>query len=67
MNIDEIFFHCSKAFLRSDLWDPETWNPTKVASRPVIAKELENTESTLEELQLYYGEQYRKGLYGGSG
>ena len=67
VNIDEIFFHCSKAFLRSDLWDPETWNPTKVASRPVIAKELENTESTLEELQLYYGEQYRKGLYGGSG
>lgn len=23
--IDEVFFHCSKAFLRSEAWDPSTW------------------------------------------
>ena len=67
VSIDEIFFHCSKAFLRSDLWDPKTWNPTQVPSRPRIAQSLENTEATLEELEVYYGEQYRKGLYGDSG
>ena len=67
VNIDEIFFHCSKAFLRSDLWDPKTWDPTQVPSRPCIARTLENTEATLEELEVYYGEQYRKGLYGESG
>lgn len=64
VTIDEIFFHCSKAFLRSSLWESDTWNPTRVPSRPCIAKELENSEATLEELEFYYGEQYRKGLYG---
>ena len=63
VNIDEIFFHCSKAFLRSDLWDPKTWDPTQVPSRPCIAKTLENKEATVEELEVYYGEQYRKSLY----
>ena len=63
VNIDEIFFHCSKAFLRSDLWDAKTWDPTHVPSRPCIARTLENTEATVEELEVYYGEQYRKGLY----
>ena len=64
VEIDEVFFHCSKAFLRSELWDPETWNADSVPSRPCIAKALENTEASLEELEAYYGEQYRKGLYG---
>jgi PPOX class probable FMN-dependent enzyme len=25
VEVDECFFHCSKAFLRSQLWKPETW------------------------------------------
>jgi uncharacterized protein len=24
---DQVFIHCAKAFRRSRLWDPETWNP----------------------------------------
>ena len=27
VEIDEVFHHCQKAFLRSRLWDPETWDP----------------------------------------
>ena len=27
VEIDDIFFHCAKAFLRSGLWKPETWEP----------------------------------------
>ena len=64
VSIDEVYFHCSKAFLRSSLWEPETWDPTRVSSRPYIAKELEDTGATLEELEVYCGEQYRRGLYG---
>lgn len=67
VEIDEIFFHCSKAFLRSDLWKIESWDSEKVPSRPQIAKALENTGSSLEELEVYYGEQYKKGLYGEQG
>src|SRR6201985_3641997 len=25
VHVDEVFSHCSKAFLRSALWDPSTW------------------------------------------
>jgi PPOX class probable FMN-dependent enzyme len=25
IEIDQIFFHCAKAFMRSQLWEPETW------------------------------------------
>ena len=64
VTIDEIFFHCSKAFLRSALWESKTWDPTRVPSRPCIAKEFENSKATIDELEVYYGEQYRKGLYG---
>ena len=32
VEIDDIFFHCAKAFLRSGLWKPETWDPE--AQRP---------------------------------
>ena len=24
---DQVFIHCAKAFRRSRLWDPESWNP----------------------------------------
>ena len=63
VQIEEVFFHCSKAFLRSGLWESESWNPVSVPSRPCIAKVVENKDATMEELEVYYGEQYRKGLY----
>jgi predicted pyridoxine 5'-phosphate oxidase superfamily flavin-nucleotide-binding protein len=25
VQIDEVFFHCAKAFIRSQLWKPEEW------------------------------------------
>jgi predicted pyridoxine 5'-phosphate oxidase superfamily flavin-nucleotide-binding protein len=65
VEIDEVFSHCAKAFLRSGLWDPETWEPdAKVPRRAVIAHTTEQTGMSLEELDAYYGEQYTKGLYG---
>jgi PPOX class probable FMN-dependent enzyme len=27
ISVEEVFFHCAKAFLRSDAWKPQTWNP----------------------------------------
>ena len=64
VEIDEVFHHCQKAFLRSRLWEPEAWEPDKrVPRRAVIAQELEPSGKTLEELDEYYGPQYREGLY----
>ena len=63
VDIDEVFHHCSKAFLRSELWRPETWDAERVAPRPVIAQTLEPSELTLEELTAYYGPAYAAKLY----
>jgi PPOX class probable FMN-dependent enzyme len=63
VDIDEIFHHCSKAFLRSALWKPETWDNGSVPSRAQIAKALERPEDSLDKLEEYYGPSYAERLY----
>jgi PPOX class probable FMN-dependent enzyme len=63
VDIEEVFYHCSKAFLRSKLWNPESWDPDTVPSRAAISKALERKDQSLAELEDYYGERYSKGLY----
>ena len=66
VDIEEIFFHCAKAFLRSGLWKPETWDPeAAVPKRAVVAKEVEGDQRSDAELEEYYRpENYGRGLYG---
>jgi PPOX class probable FMN-dependent enzyme len=63
IDVEEVFFHCAKAFLRSDAWDPSTWNPTAVPSVAQIAKAI-RYDWTQAELDGRYSEQnMRKVLY----
>lgn len=61
--VEQVFFHCAKAFLRSELWEPASWEPEAVPSRPEIAHALERSDQTLEEVAAYYGDAYRTQLY----
>lgn len=63
VQVQEIFFHCSKAFMRSSLWDPTSWTPDAVPSRSRIAHALERPDRTLAELEHYYGPSYADKLY----
>jgi uncharacterized protein len=64
IDVEEVFFHCAKAFLRSDAWNPESWNPTAVPSVAQIAKALTKTDVSEDELDKYYSEDnLRKVLY----
>jgi len=63
VEIEELFFHCAKAFLRSGLWEPETWQPDVVPSRARIAHQQERAGEELADIERYYGEQYTAGLY----
>jgi len=63
VEIESVFFHCGKAFLRSQLWDPTTWQPDALPSRARIAHAQEAAATPLAELERYYGEQYAAGLY----
>ena len=63
IDVDEVFFHCAKAFLRSDAWKPETWDPTAVPSVAKLAKAFKPDLSD-EQLDEYYREDnLRKLLY----
>ena len=63
VEIEEIFHHCSKAFLRSKVWKPETWSPDAVPSRAKIAKALDRQGDDLAELENYYGPSYEEKIY----
>jgi uncharacterized protein len=63
VDVQEVFFHCSKAFLRSELWQPQTWDPEALPSRARIARSLERPDDSLETLEEYYGPRYADGLY----
>jgi len=63
VDIDEVFFHCSKAFLRSQAWEPESWQPTAVSRRAVIANRLERPDEPVEALDEYYGPSYAEKIY----
>ncbi len=61
--VEEVFFHCSRAFLRADAWEPHTWNPTALPSVAQMAHAARSGLS-LAELEGYYDEDnMRKILY----
>jgi len=53
--VEEVFFHCAKAFLRSDAWKPDTWKPEALPSVAQMAQAL-RTNMSLAELERYYSE-----------
>jgi PPOX class probable FMN-dependent enzyme len=64
VEIETIFFHCGKAFLRSQLWKPDSWQPDALPSHACIVKEVQPTTETLAELETYYSpENYDVKLY----
>ncbi|MFE6965230.1 MSMEG_1061 family FMN-dependent PPOX-type flavoprotein [Agromyces sp. NPDC057679] len=64
VDIDEVFFHCSKAFLRAQAWRPETWAPDAAPRRAVISKAVERQGDSLEALDAHYGPSYAENIYG---
>lgn len=63
VHVEEVFFHCAKAFLRSRLWDTGSWAPDAAPSRARIAQVLERPDETIEALDAYYGPSYAEKLY----
>jgi len=63
VEIEQVFHHCGKAFLRSRLWDPASWDPDALPRRAVISRALERPDADLAELDTYYGPAYADRLY----
>ncbi|MET8833907.1 pyridoxamine 5'-phosphate oxidase family protein [Micromonospora sp. NPDC004540] len=63
VTIEQIFYHCAKAFLRSELWRPETWRPDALPTRARLVKEVEAPTENLADLERHYGPDYVSRLY----
>jgi PPOX class probable FMN-dependent enzyme len=63
IEIEQVFSHCQKAFMRSNLWEPEHWpSIDDMPSVAALCKAVQNTSETLEELAAYYAEPHYKSL-----
>ncbi|WP_067569331.1 pyridoxamine 5'-phosphate oxidase family protein [Nocardia acidivorans] len=64
VQVEQIFLHCAKAFLRSGLWNPEQWPVDTLPNQARLVKELqpESTE-TVEQLEKHYSHTYEELLY----
>ncbi|MEH0970439.1 pyridoxamine 5'-phosphate oxidase family protein [Micromonospora sp. CPCC 205546] len=63
VEIEQIFYHCAKALLRSELWQPESWQPDALPSRARLVKEVENPAESLADLERHYGPRYATTIY----
>jgi PPOX class probable FMN-dependent enzyme len=64
VTVDECFFHCAKAFRRSSLWKPETWNPQKVSMGAMFARKLDRDDDKelIENIDAALEKDYREEL-----
>ncbi|MFI6331711.1 pyridoxamine 5'-phosphate oxidase family protein [Micromonospora chersina] len=63
VSVEQIFYHCAKAFFRSELWKPETWRPDALPTRARLVKEVEAPTENLADLERHYGPDYARKLY----
>ncbi len=63
VHVDECFFHCAKAFLRSGLWKPESWpERVKVSFGKMLAKRAGADESVAASVDQAVADDYRDNL-----
>src|ERR1700759_2245692 len=54
VEVEQIFFHCPKAFMRSRLGEPGSWRPAALPSHATLTKRVMETPETRDELEEHY-------------
>lgn len=63
VHVREVFFHCAKAFLRSELWKPDTWpERVKISFGRQFARKLGTDNATAAQIDKAIEEDYRTNL-----
>lgn len=63
VHVDQVFFHCAKAFRRSSLWRPETWlAPLRISFGEMFAKKHGLDADTAAKIDASIEENYRTEL-----
>lgn len=63
VTIDECFFHCAKAFLRSHLWQPDQWPAYyKISFGKLLAPKLGGDEKMAQQIDEFVALDYKNNL-----
>ena len=63
VTVEECFFHCAKAFIRSALWKPEAWPAaTRISFGKMLAPRLGGDEQLAHAIDAAVDEDYRTNL-----
>jgi PPOX class probable FMN-dependent enzyme len=63
VHVEQVFFHCAKAFRRSALWDPATWSePLRISFCAMFAKKLGADAEIAAKIDAAIEENYRTEL-----
>lgn len=63
VHVDECFFHCAKAFIRSELWQPDAWpERQKISFGRMYAKQRGADAAAAREIDAFVEADYRDNL-----
>jgi len=63
VTVHECFFHCAKAFIRSQLWKPETWpQRIRISWGDYLAAKMGADEQTAKKIDEFVIEDYKQNL-----
>lgn len=63
VHVEQVFFHCAKAFKRSQLWQPASWPANlRISFGKLLAKKLGAGDDAAEKIDAAVEEDYRTGL-----
>ena len=63
MTVRECFFHCAKAFIRSQLWKPESWPARqKISFGKILTAQIGGGEKLAEQVDKAVEQDYKNNL-----
>ncbi len=63
LTVRECFFHCAKAFMRSQLWHPESWSaPIKISWGEYLAAKMGASDDTAKQIDKFVEQDYKTNL-----
>ena len=63
VHIKEVFYHCAKAFIRSQLWKPDTWQDRlKISFGKILAAKMGGDNKMAKQIDDFVEQDYRTNL-----
>jgi PPOX class probable FMN-dependent enzyme len=64
VQVEECFFHCGKALIRSKTWQPDSWgDPIKISFGQQLAKRMGGQQDLADQIDASVNEDYKNNLY----